>query len=315
MLKGTREDMTVFTATWRVEKHQDGMLLKDFLTKEHNISKRLLTDIKFRGGQMLVNGQSETVRKQLTNGDEVTIQFPKENRSTSMKPYPMKLEIVYEDEHVLVVNKPAHLQTIPSRMEPNRSLAQAVLAYYDVNNIPSTIHIVTRLDRDTSGLVLIAKHRFAHSLLAKAQREQKIERTYIAIVDGFIPHEKGTITFPIARKESSIIERVVDENGQKAITHFETLHQHETHSLVKIQLETGRTHQIRVHFSAIGHPVAGDDLYGSMKSEISRQALHCALLRFQHPFLKEMITLKSKLPLDMRSLIERTELIGEKGLF
>lgn len=307
--------MKQFSSTWYVTKEQEGMLLRDFLTKEHNISRRLLTDIKFHGGQIEVNGRHVTVRHQLRAGDDVTISFPKEERSASMKPYSLPLDIVYEDEHVLVINKPTGLATIPSRQEPNISLAQGILAYYDLHQIPATIHIVTRLDRDTSGLVLVAKHRYAHSLLSKQQVAKRIERYYVAVVDGLLHERQGTITLPIARKASSIIERTVDNHGQEAITHFETIGQSEKHTLVKIKLETGRTHQIRVHFSAIGHPLAGDDLYGGNIEHISRQALHCTTLSFQHPFSKEVITLTSEFPPDMRSIIECMEFFGKKRLF
>lgn len=299
--------MKQFSVTWDVTKEQEGMLLRNFLTEEHNISRRLLTDIKFHGGKIEVNGQHVTVRYELRAGDHVTITFPKEERSMAMQPYALSLEVVFEDEHILVVNKPAGLATIPSRKEPNISLAQGVLAYYDLHQIPATIHIVTRLDRDTSGLVLVAKHRYAHSLLSKQQIAKQIERYYVAIVEGLLHRRKGTITLPIARKASSIIERTVDIHGQEAITHFETMGQSENHTLVKIKLETGRTHQIRVHFSAIGHSLAGDKLYGGSIEHISRQALHCTTLSFQHPFTKETITLTSKFPLDMRSMIERME--------
>ena len=307
--------MEQLSLTWRVQKAQEGMLLKDFLREEHKISKRLLTDIKFHGGQMIVNSEQVTVRRRLKAGDTVTIRFPKEERSPGMKPHPMKLDIVYEDEHVLVLNKPAQLQTIPSKREPDRSLAQGVLAYYDAQQITATVHVVTRLDRDTSGLVLIAKHRYAHSLLAKQQKDKQIDRYYLAIVEGQLQQKKGTIALPIARKEKSLIETTVDQDGQKAIAHFETISQTGQFSLVKIQLETGRTHQIRVHFSAMGHPIAGDDLYGGTKDNIARQALHCSALRFQHPILKETMAFESGLPQDMRFVIKRAKLFGKKRLF
>lgn len=296
--------MSRLSFTWCVTKNFDGWLLREYLMSEKQISRQLLTDIKFRGGQIQVNGKAATVRHRLREGDEVTVFFPKETVSQSMKPYDAPLDIVYEDEHVLVVNKPAGLPTIPSQSHPDVSLAQAILAYYEKNNISSTIHVVTRLDRDTSGLVLVAKHRYAHSLLAKKQVQKHIERRYLAIVEGRMKKEKGTITLPIARKSSSIIERTVAENGQEAITHYETIGENETHSLLEIQLETGRTHQIRVHFSALGHPLAGDTLYGGNTDIIARQALHCVSIHFQHPFSREWMMFTSKPPKDMRSIIE-----------
>lgn len=307
--------MQQFSFTWHVTEEHNGMLLRDFLTEEQQISRRLLTDLKFHGGQISINGQHVTVRYTIKIGDQITITFPKEVKSATMKPYPMSLQIVYEDDHVLVINKPVHLVTIPSRREPNVSLAQGILAYYERHHIPSTIHIVTRLDKDTSGLVLVAKHRYAHSLLSQQQIKKQIKRDYIAIIEGTMNCQKGTITLPITRKASSIIERTVDKNGKEAITHFEVVAKSDKHTLVKINLETGRTHQIRVHFSAIGHPLAGDTLYGGHVDYIERQALHCSTVSFMHPFSKKEITLESDLPSDMTSVIEGAEFFGDKRLF
>lgn len=296
--------MSRLSFTWHVTDDFHGWLLREYLMVEKRISRQLLTDIKFRGGEIQVNGENVTVRHRLTAGDKVTVIFPKESVSESMNPCDIPLDIVYEDDHLLVVNKPANLPTIPSRTHPNVSLAQAILAYYEKNRISSTIHIVTRLDKDTSGLVLVAKHRFAHSLLAKEQAKKNIDRNYLAIVEGKMNKEKGIITFPIARKSTSIIERTVAEDGQEAITHFTVIGCNETHTLVKIRLETGRTHQIRVHFSALGHPLAGDDLYGGSTQLIARQALHCVSIAFQHPFSQKWITLTKEPPEDMNSLIQ-----------
>lgn len=306
--------MSQLSFTWYVTDDFDGWLLREYLTIEKQISRQLLTDIKFRGGKILVNGKKVTVRHRLAAGDKVTVFFPEESVSQSMKPCDIPLDIVYEDEHVIVVNKPANLPTIPSRSHPDVSLAQAILAYYEKNQISSTIHIVTRLDRDTSGLVLVAKHRYAHSLLARQQAQKNLDRCYIAIVEGKIKDVKGTITLPIARKSSSIIERTVAENGQVAITHFETIGYNATHTLLKIRLETGRTHQIRVHFSAIGHPLAGDTLYGGNTAIISRQALHCVSIGFPHPFSRKWIALHAKLPEDMHAIIQTMDVKNDKNL-
>jgi len=178
------------------------------------------------------------------------------------------------------------------------------LGYYESNKIPYTVHVVTRLDRDTSGLLLVAKHRYSHSLLAKAQKLGKIKRTYKAIVEGNLEKVQGTIDLPIGRKQGSIIEREVNESGKRAITKYKTIKKFSSHSFIEVELETGRTHQIRVHFSHIGHPLVGDDLYGGNRMNIDRQALHCYKLRFEHPFTKETIELESKLPADMKNLIE-----------
>ena len=296
--------MHPFLVSFTVGKESEGTLLRDFLLLEKHVSRSLLTDIKFNGGKLLVNGRAVTVRAVLKHGDVVTVVFPEERGSASMKPYPFPLSICYEDEHVLVVNKPPRLATIPSRREPDASLAQAVLHHYEAINLPSVVHIVTRLDRDTSGLVLIAKHRFCHSLMAKQQQKNMVNRTYMAVVHGKIEEDAGTIDKPIARKKGSIIEREVNPDGQHAVTHFQVIRRFSDKTLVSVRLETGRTHQIRVHFSALGFPLVGDDLYGGKTDQIDRQALHSAQLSFFHPFLQKRLTFQEPLPDDMRSILK-----------
>jgi 23S rRNA pseudouridine1911/1915/1917 synthase len=281
----------------------EGLLLRDFLRHEKQISRTLLTDIKFKGGKLVVNGREERVRYEVSAGDEIEIFFPKEQRSETMNPVNLPLNIVYEDEHFLLVNKPPNLTTIPSRLVPDRSLAQAVLYYYEQHHISSTIHVVNRLDRDTSGLVLIAKHRYAHDLLSKQQKQKTMKRTYLAFVHGIVEKEKDAVNRPIGRKEGSIIEREVRKDGQIAVTHYEVMEQWKQYALLALSLETGRTHQIRVHMAFINHPLLGDDLYGGTQEFINRQALHSHTLTFYHPFLEKVLTFKASLPDDMKQLV------------
>lgn len=295
--------MKPLSFTWTVEERADGKLLREFLLEDQSISRRFLTDIKFKGGKLLLNNEAVTVRKQVEVGDEVTVIFPEETRSERMKPIPLPLHISYEDDHFLVIDKPPYLATIPSRNEPDRSLAQAVLYHYERNGIRSAIHTVTRLDRNTSGLVLIAKHRYAHSLLSKQQIDYEVKRIYTAVVHGKIEIDRGTICKPIARKSDSIIERTVSRDGQRAITHFQVLHRCCDKTVVNVSLETGRTHQIRVHFASLGFPIVGDELYGGKQMEIERQALHSTELAFYHPFLKKEVTFHAPLPKDLLQLI------------
>lgn len=296
--------MKPLTFTWNVPEECNGVFLREFLVEKKRVSRSLLTDIKFHGGHLFVNEQPVTVRKVLNQGDEVTVVFPEEKRNEFMKPFPFKLSICYEDDHVLIINKPPGLPSIPSRNEPDVSLAQALLHYYQMNGISSAIHIVTRLDRDTSGLMLVAKHRYAHSLLSQQQIKRTIDRTYTAIVHGTIESGHGTINNPIGRKEGSIIERAIRQDGQEAITHYRVLQRIEGKTVVMVKLETGRTHQIRVHFSNMGFPLVGDTLYGSTSEQINRQALHSSTLRFLHPFTEETMFFQAPLPPDMLSIIE-----------
>ncbi|MGJ7919603.1 RluA family pseudouridine synthase [Neobacillus sp. LXY-4] len=292
-----------FSISWEITAEQAGMLIKDFL-KEHEISKTALTDIKFKGGNILINGEKVNVRYRLDSGDILKVIFPKEEPSEGIVAEEIPLSILYEDSYVMVVNKPAEMSTIPSREHPTGSLANALIGYYQSIGVAATAHIVTRLDRDTSGLVLIAKHRHVHHLLSQQQQKGGVKRTYEAFASGNIANDTGTIKQPIARKKDSIIEREVHPDGQYACTNYKVLHRGRIFTHVELQLETGRTHQIRVHLSYLGHPLLGDDLYGGPIDLISRQALHCREVSFLHPFLRRECHFKAPLPEDMRCLLK-----------
>lgn len=290
--------MTRFTLEWKISAHDDGKIVREFL-KEKDISKASLTDIKFSGGNILVNGEEVTVRKKLTEGDELKVIFPEEKRSEGILKEFIPLNIVYEDPYVLVIQKPHGMNTIPSREHPTGSLANGLAYYYDEKGISSTIHIVTRLDRDTSGLVLVAKHRHIHYLFSKDQQLNRIERTYEAFASGVFQEKKGIIEKPIRRKEDSIIEREVHPDGQYAYTKYEVIKQYEMFAHLSLHLKTGRTHQIRVHMSYLGHPLIGDELYGGPIDLMTRQALHCKKVSFYHPVYHKLLSFECPLPDDM----------------
>lgn len=287
--------MASYSLQWVIEEQDVGKIIKQFLS-EHDISRRSLTDIKFDGGKILVNEREENVLYSLKNGDKLKIIFPPEKESVSLMGEDIPLDIIFEDESILVVNKPPYMNTIPSREHPNGSLANALLGYYQKNGIEATVHIVTRLDRNTSGLVLIAKHRHIHHLLSQMQKERLIKRTYEALIGGVIFEDNGIIEAPIGRKDSSIIEREVREDGQFARTKFQVLERKQDFCHVKLSLDTGRTHQIRVHMAYLGHPLLGDDLYGGRTDIYKRQALHCSYLVFNHPISKSKMFFHSPFP-------------------
>ena len=288
---------------WKISLEYQGLTIREYLQTIHSFSKRFIIAIKFDGGRITVNGQQETVRYQLAVGDLLVIQFPPEKKGNYMTPEEMPLTIFYEDSDIIILDKPAGIATIPSPHIQTGTVANGLLAYYARKDIPYTIHTVTRLDRGTSGLLLIAKHRYSHSLLATSQLAGEVKRKYKAIVEGKLVDKQGVINAPIGRKPGSIIERTVVETGRKAITHYNVEAENQTHSLVDIELETGRTHQIRVHFSHIGHPLAGDDLYGGSANIINRQALHCYELSFKHPTTKKKVSYQLGIPSDMRQLV------------
>ncbi len=296
--------MKKFHIHWQVPQEDNGISLKDFLKKQR-ISKAALADIKFKGGLLLVNGGEVTVRHILQESDAVTVFFPPEIQSEGLKAENIPLEIMYEDDYVLVINKPPYMNTIPSREHPSGSIANAVAGYYMQNDIASTVHVVTRLDRDTSGLLLIAKHRHVHHLLCEQQKQGGISRIYEAFVHGSLEGE-GRIEKPIGRKHSSIIEREVREDGQYACTLYAALAQKEAFTHVQLKLLTGRTHQIRVHMAYMGHPLLGDTLYGGSPNILDRQGLHCKKLTFQHPFREQTFTFEAPLKADMMDLLAET---------
>lgn len=267
------------------------------------ISKRTLASVKYGGGQILVNGDEVTVRHPLEAGDAVTVVFPLEELGKGLQAEEGELEIIFEDEALLIVDKPPLQNTIPSREHPTGSLANLVAGHFEKHRIPATLHIVTRLDRDTSGLVCIAKNRHIHHMLSVQQQEKKMSRRYDAIVHGLMQKEEFTITAPIGRKNFSIIEREVREDGQFAETEVKLVKTYTDFSHVELKLNTGRTHQIRVHLAHIGQPLIGDDLYGGKRELISRQALHCRRLEMLHPVTGKALSFESPNREDMKALI------------
>lgn len=273
--------------------------------KRHDISKGLLAKIKYRGGQILVNGKPQFATYLLDIGDELIIDIPAEPPFEKLEAISQDLDIVYEDQHFLVLNKPAGIASIPSVNHSN-TMANFVKGYYQEQGYENQqVHIVTRLDRDTSGLMLFAKHGYAHARLDKQLQARAIEKKYLALVKGELPlPQQGEIVAPIARNPESIITRCVAPDGKYARTSYQVLIDHSPVYLVDIQLHTGRTHQIRVHFSHQGYPLLGDDLYGgSLTDGIQRQALHCHSLRFFNPFSEEELFLQAPLPTDFQEVL------------
>ncbi|MCH4169472.1 MAG: RluA family pseudouridine synthase [Streptococcaceae bacterium] len=278
--------------------------LKKFL-REKGLSKALLAKIKFQGGKLTVNQRIETVRFSLKKNDQVMVIIPDELPHETMAAEHSLLDIIYEDDHFLIINKPAGFASIPSQYHPTQTMANFVKGYYQQKAYPDqVIHIVTRLDRETSGIMLFAKHGYAHALLDRALREGLVTKKYQAIVANSNQLlDQGEIVAPIGRNSNSLIERQVIDSGKYAHTSYQRLVKYSNYSLLAIQLHTGRTHQIRVHFNYLGAPLLGDDLYGGSKALIGRQALHCCSLSFYHPFLEMQMDFKIDLPADMKSLM------------
>ncbi|RYL89763.1 RluA family pseudouridine synthase [Sporolactobacillus sp. THM7-4] len=296
-------DKKCFSMERKIDQQHNGMVMLDYLKKELRISRRTLSAIKYKGGHLLIDGQDRTVRHLLKEGEVLSIVFPPETPSDFLTSESMPLDIVYEDDWLMIVNKPAGIPVIPSHQYPSGTLANGLLAHFEKENLASTVHIVNRLDRNTSGLMLVARHRFSHERFFKMQKQKEIKRRYLAFVEGILHEKEGVIDAPIGRREGSVIERKVDwRDGKRSITHYRVIRQFPDRTLVAVRLETGRTHQIRVHFASIGHPLLGDDLYGGPVDSITRQALHSFELSFVHPFTGQHFHLHAPLPGDMDKL-------------
>lgn len=285
------------------------------LLREHDISRGLLSKIKFNGGHIWVNGVEQTAVYMVNGGDHVSVEIPNEKAFDNLEPKYHKLDIVYEDDHFLIINKPAGYASIPS-VNHKDTIANFIKDYYVKQAYPNLqVHIVTRLDRDTSGLMLLAKHGYAHARMDKQLQSKTIEKRYLALVCGSGHLDvKGDIIAPIARDVDSIITRRVHKTGKYAHTSYNILASYGDIHLVDIRLHTGRTHQIRVHFSHIGFPLLGDDLYGGLMDKgISRQALHCHSLSFWDPFKEKQVNYALGLTNDFQSIIMTLEKNKRQG--
>lgn len=281
-----------------VPKNLHPMPIKEFLRSHIGLSLTIWRKIK-NSGSIVVNGKDVSITHIICPDDVITINWL---QSCDIVPTNIPLHIVYEDDMLLIIDKPAGMLVHPTTTEHLTTVGNAVMHYFHSQGQFHTFHPVHRLDRNTSGLVLIAKFPHIQHLLS-VSGIKNINRQYIALTTGVIKPSTGTIDAPIARHPDSIIQRVVDGMGQRATTCYKVLEPLADASLVELTLLTGRTHQIRVHLSHIGHPIIGDDLYGGSRELISRQALHAARLYFTHPVSGKLIDVSSPLPFDILKLI------------
>ncbi|MDO4924137.1 MAG: RluA family pseudouridine synthase [Turicibacter sp.] len=285
-----------------IEKKQANQTVREFLQQYH-LSRKKIHEL-YMDKSVKLNEEVANFNDVLQIGDQLAIPVFKEE-SIDFKPQKMKLDIVYEDDHLLIINKPAGLMVHPDQKDGMNTLVNAVAYYYQENQIHHRIRYIHRLDTDTSGGMIFAKHYLAHSLMDYWLSEKKIKRWYLALVSGRLKSKKGKINAPIGKDRHHGARRRVAKNGDEAVTLYQLKQQFKDYALVELELKTGRTHQIRVHMSYLGHPLLGDVLYGGPAKfgPLKRQALHSSRIEMKHPITQEPLKFEISLPSDMKKLI------------
>ena len=293
--------------TYIISEKHNNISIQEYL-KLQGFSSQNIIELKKMSHSVLVNQIWEHMNYRLQTNDKLLIHIQEVASNEHIVPANLPFPIIYEDEDLVVINKPADMPTHPSQNNYENTLANAAAYYYEtLQNLPFTFRCINRLDRDTTGLTILAKNMYSANVLASQMQRREIKRLYLALVDGIPEKKYGTLRFPIGRKPGSTIERQLDfENGDTAVTHYCRLNTFDNFSMVAFQLETGRTHQIRVHMSALGHPLLGDSLYNPLPSasKADRQCLHAYRISFTHPVTKEKLKLTAPLPNDMLAILQ-----------
>lgn len=291
--------------TYHITEQDASQPIEQYL-KNKGYSSQCIKELKKMPESILIDGRWEYMRYLLKSGETLTVHVQETEVSEKIPPVEMAIDIVFEDEDIMVINKRADMPIHPSLNNYHNSLANGLAWYFASQNKPFVFRCVNRLDRDTSGLTIIAKHMLSSGILSSMVAKRSIHREYRAIVRGKVLPDAGTIDAPIARVGDSIIERQVDyERGERAVTHYETIAYKNEHSLLSLHLETGRTHQIRVHMKHLGFPLIGDYLYNPDMEYMTRQALHSYRLQFTHPITGESMDFTAPLPADMQNVLHQ----------
>lgn len=261
---------------------ENNKTINEIIRNEFNLSSRLFYKL-IHNREIYLNSSPVDTRQIAKIGDIIIIDLNYDEDNSNIMSLKMKLNIIYEDDALLILNKPAGIAVHPSILHYDNSLANGVRYYFDSINLKKKIRPVNRLDFDTSGLIIFAKNEYVQENLIRQMQNNTFHKEYLCLAEGIFENSKGTINASIDRKPNSIIERCVNPDGKTAVTHYEVLKSFDNYSLVKCMLETGRTHQIRVHLAYIGHPLLGDSLYGHPSDIINRQALHSYKISFLHP--------------------------------
>lgn len=275
----------------------DGMNANVFLRKHCNVSARMITRLKREKDGIIRDNQLLRTIDTVHFGDVVILNMPVDKND--IIPVKGKLDILFEDESVIIIDKPYNMPVHPTKVHQRDTLANYLVYMQKQRGKSYTFRAINRLDKDTSGIVVIAKDRYSASNLFGT-----LNKTYFAVCEGLI-FGSGTIDKPIKLLEGHTIQRTTADDGARAVTHYKAVEHSKNHTLLEINLETGRTHQIRCHFSSINHPLAGDDMYGGALSFIKRQALHCGAVDFIHPITKKRTEIKSHLPCDIQDILNK----------
>lgn len=287
----------------KIKKEQEGQKIRDFLKNSLNLSSRNIKRLA-QDRQIFINKKSVRLDYIIKENDNYSISLDRDENQ-DIERVKMDIDVIYEDSSILVVNKPPFMVVHPTKAHQGDTLTNGILYYFHENNDSSIVRLVSRLDMNTTGLVVIAKNQFTHSFFSRIMSENLMEKEYIAICEGIYENDKGTIREKIFKESDDSYRRVVSDLGQDSITHYEVLERLDNYSVVRFRLETGRTHQIRVHTTFLGHPIVNDELYGAKTYTINpRQFLHAYHLKFPHPMTKEIMNLECDIPKDMQDFID-----------
>lgn len=290
----------------------DNMRLDAYISKINSNISRTMVQKLIQEGNVFVNGKEKKISYKVQVGDIIEINIPKP-QETTIKPENIPIEIVYEDTDIIVVNKPKGMVVHPANGNPDGTLVNAVMAICkdSLSGIGGEIRpgIVHRLDKDTSGLLIVAKNDKAHINMSNQIKNREVKKIYIALVRGLVSEDEATINMPIGRSTKDRKKMAIRKDGKEAVTHFKVLKRYSKYTLLEIKIDTGRTHQIRVHMSEIGHPVVGDMVYSNGKNEfgVEGQMLHAKSLDFKHPVTGEKMHLEAELPPYFKDVLEKLE--------
>lgn len=293
-----------------VNENDKGKRLDIYIAENFNELSRTMIKKLIESNNVLVNDKSEKVSYKVQANDNISIDVP-EAKETKLKAQEIPLDIIYEDSDIIVVNKPKGMVVHPANGNPDGTLVNAILSICknSLSGIGGELRpgIVHRLDKDTSGLIIVAKNDKAHINMSEQIKERNVKKTYIALVRGNVPEEEATINMPIGRSTKDRKKMAVTKNGKQAITHFKVLKKYSKYTLLEIKIETGRTHQIRVHMAEIGYPVVGDAVYSNGKNEfgIEGQMLHAYKLEFMHPITNKHMELTAPLPQYFEEILKK----------